>query len=389
MNGGLTHIDLFSGIGGFIEAAAQTGFTTIMGCEIEDDCREYLVRRYGIPVAADIKETDFRSYAGATLVTGGPPCQPASLAGKRKGAGDHRWLWPEAIRVVSKVRPDWFVFENPPGIKTMGLDGILTELEGCASGYETTVLDIPACAVNAPHLRHRIWIVGNRRDAHNQHGKLRGYGSGENGGEQSGQTNLSRNKITGTADAMLQRRGAERDVSGWAPGIKSAGGDKTNAAADIADAACVGRNKIRPEPGRQGRAAGAPVHDGYADNIREQQPPISRQEFRDGANDNVEDGCDTDGTRLQEHPDVIRAHKTSGKTNARQADNRTATAYDNYSLIRRWTGREWVVSRVLRGFSGLDDGPRTRRVLEAMGNAVVVPVAVEILRAIRIAIEKG
>jgi site-specific DNA-cytosine methylase len=377
-----THIDLFSGIGGFIEAATRTGFKTILGVEIEKDCQEYLRRTYDIKVAADIKETDFTPYRGATLVTGGPPCQPVSHAGKRQGAGDNRWLWPEAIRCISEVRPDWFVFENPPGIKTMGLDGILAELENL--GYGIVPLDIPACAANAPHLRHRIWIVGNRRDADNQYGELRGHGPGENSRQQSGETELRGGEITGAADTLRQRRGTERDVSGRTPGTESPGSNETNAAAG----SC------------------------HSDNIREQQPPIPRKEFRAGSYDNVEIGCDTPNIAGRrgcgeqgngEEPEIstgsgcnsfqsrLEGHAGHGDgTPGREKPLRstTATAYDNYSLVRRWTGHEWAVSRVLRGFSGLDDGPRSRRVLETMGNSICVPVAVEILRAIRTAIKR-
>jgi len=100
------------------------------------------------------------------LLTAGVPCQPASLAGKRRGAKDDRWLWPEAIRVIGEARPRWALLENPVGIRTMGLDRIITELE--AMGYTVGTVDIPACAVNSPQLRHRIWIVAHANEGRPQ-----------------------------------------------------------------------------------------------------------------------------------------------------------------------------------------------------------------------------
>lgn len=130
-------------------------------CEIEPNCREFLRRKYpAIPVHEDVRAFDGRKYAGAWLLTGGVPCQPVSCAGRRLGEKDDRWLWPEAVRIVSEARPAWALFENPPGLRTLGLDGILAEME--ALGYACGVLDIPACALDSPQIRHRYWIVSHR-----------------------------------------------------------------------------------------------------------------------------------------------------------------------------------------------------------------------------------
>jgi len=98
------------------------------------------------------------------IITGGVPCQPASTAGKRKGKEDDRWLWPEAIRVIRIFQPTWFIFENVRGLISLdgglAFDTLLSDLE--AEGYEVTPFLLPACAVNAPHRRDRIWFVANR-----------------------------------------------------------------------------------------------------------------------------------------------------------------------------------------------------------------------------------
>lgn len=153
-----THLDLFSGIGGFALAAQWAGFRTVGFCECEAHCRNFLEAEWGVPCHDDIRTLDAKSYRGISLLTGGPPCQPASRAGKQGGTADDRWLWPEALRVLTEAQPDCVVFENPPGILDVGIDGILLEMGGC--GYEVQPFDIPACAVDSPQLRHRIWFVG-------------------------------------------------------------------------------------------------------------------------------------------------------------------------------------------------------------------------------------
>lgn len=161
----LTMLDLFSGIGGFSLAASWTGaIETIAFCEIEPYCQKVLRKNFpGIPIHPDIKQLRREGVGTVDIVCGGPPCQPASCAGKRRGVEDDRWLWPETIRIVQEVHPRWCVFENPTGILTlnggMEFEHILSELE--TEGYEVQAIIVPAASVGAPHLRYRVWIVAN------------------------------------------------------------------------------------------------------------------------------------------------------------------------------------------------------------------------------------
>jgi len=152
------HIDLFTGIGGFTLACRWNQIQTEVFCENDKRCQNFLRKTYpDVPIVPDIRDFDGTKWQGRFLLTGGVPCQPASRAGKQRGKKDDRWLWPEAIRITKEAKPTWALFENPPGIYDVGIDRILSDLEGI--GYEVGVLEIPACAVNAPHIRQRVWIL--------------------------------------------------------------------------------------------------------------------------------------------------------------------------------------------------------------------------------------
>ena len=160
----LTHLSLFTGIGGIDIAAEWAGFKTIGQVERNEYANKILRLRFGdIPRWDDIHDVsadDVRRKTGVkrpTLITGGFPCQPFSTAGKRRGKEDDRYLWPEMLRVVSELRPAWVVGENVAGIVSMALDDCLSDLEG--EGYAVRAFLIPACAVGAWHRRDRVFIV--------------------------------------------------------------------------------------------------------------------------------------------------------------------------------------------------------------------------------------
>lgn len=188
----LTHASLFSGIGGAEIAAAWLGWENLFHCDINEFGRKVL--GYWFPQSKeynDIKTTDFTEWRGRVdILTAGFPCQPFSMAGKRRGADDDRYLWPETLRAINEVRPAWFVGENVFGIASMVLpgeevdmgrtddlfeegnlyrtersfvlDSICRDIED--AGYTVQPVVIPACAVGAPHRRDRVWFVARRED---------------------------------------------------------------------------------------------------------------------------------------------------------------------------------------------------------------------------------
>lgn len=165
----LTHLSLFSGIGGLDLAAERAGFRTVGQCEFADYPYQVLCRHWpDVPKWRDIctlSGGDFYDRTGLRTVdvlSGRFPCQPFSVAGKRRGTEDDRYLWPEMLRVIKELRPAWVVGENVAGIINMALDQVLSDLE--AQGYETRTFVIPACGVDAPHRRDRVAIVAWHND---------------------------------------------------------------------------------------------------------------------------------------------------------------------------------------------------------------------------------
>jgi DNA (cytosine-5)-methyltransferase 1 len=191
-----THLDLFSGIGGWALAAKWAGFRTVGFVEIDSYCQKVLAKNFmaesasvrckhetgnrngepqtqsGTPAVSErcpriygnIFDFDGTAYRGVDLITGSPPCQPFSVAGKQRGAADERHLWPEMLRVVTQARPTWIALEQVPGVIPMELDNMLSSLEGI--GYATRPFIIPACSVDARHRRYRVWVIaGDVSDA--------------------------------------------------------------------------------------------------------------------------------------------------------------------------------------------------------------------------------
>ncbi len=201
----LTHASLFTGKGGFDLGARWAGIPTLWQCEIDRFCQAELRKRY--PEATlypDITTLDLKALQHVDIISGGFPCQPFSTAGQRRGAEDHRYLWPAMRGVIESVRPSWVVVENVAGIATMELPVRLAEVDGetvllrvirdlIRLGYRLPVehdgtpivCNIPACAVGAPHRRDRIWITATLEDTDGE--PFRGSGA-PRGQQQLGHT---------------------------------------------------------------------------------------------------------------------------------------------------------------------------------------------------------
>ena len=163
-------LDLFSGIGGFALGLDSTGFfETVKFVEKDKYCQKVLRKNFpNIPIEEDIKNVKGKE-GDADVIVGGFPCQPMSVAGKRKGTDDDRYLWPEMFRLIREIKPQFVIGENVQGIiniqNGMVLRQVQDDLE--SEGFEVQCFLIPASGIGAWHQRYRVWIVG-----HSQHNGL-------------------------------------------------------------------------------------------------------------------------------------------------------------------------------------------------------------------------
>jgi DNA (cytosine-5)-methyltransferase 1 len=169
----LKHLDLFSGIGGFsLGLEATGGFETVAFCDVEEFPRKVLQKHWpDVKQYKDIKELTYERLKAdgintIDIITGGYPCQPFSVAGRKKGEEDPRHLWPEYFRLVKECRPTWVIGENVGGHIKLGLDTVLENLE--SEGYAVRTFSIPASAVGANHKRERVWIMAYSERNDNQ-----------------------------------------------------------------------------------------------------------------------------------------------------------------------------------------------------------------------------
>ena len=154
-------LSLFSGVGGFDLGLERAGMECVGQVENNEKCLAWLYYQWpNVKKIKDIHDVKGNEFGPVQLICGGFPCQPHSNAGKKLRTKDDRFLWPEMLRVIQELKPRWVLGENVTGFIRMGLDEALSDLEGC--GYETQAFIIPACGVDAPHLRERVFIVAHR-----------------------------------------------------------------------------------------------------------------------------------------------------------------------------------------------------------------------------------
>ncbi len=226
----LNHGSLFSGGGGFDLAAEMMGWNNIFHCEIDPFCNRIL--NYYWPKAYhfhDIQKFDATSFKGKIdILTGGFPCQPFSTAGKRKGTADSRHLWPQMLRIIREIKPEWVVGENVYGIVSWNegvvFEQVHSDLE--REGYEVQTFVLPACGVNAPHRRYRAWFIahaiartgcsqepatdGKQETAHSSQWKDIHHQPGRPGGSQlasyTDNSGLERRKKTGNTTESREKQ---------------------------------------------------------------------------------------------------------------------------------------------------------------------------------------
>ncbi len=209
--------------GGIDLAAEWAGFRTILFCEQDKYCQQVLKKHWpDVLIIEDIKDVNRKTVSeSVTLVSGGFPCQPFSVAGKRRGKEDDRYLWPEMFRVIQELKPTWALCENVANFVNMGLDDALSDLE--SAGYEAQPFLIPACGVGALHKRERVFIV-----AYSERIGRRGRSNGdeERGGrtlQAEGSGARKEQNVLADSEGQYEGRLSEREIekkSGLAGGCQ-------------------------------------------------------------------------------------------------------------------------------------------------------------------------
>ena len=347
-------LDLFSGLGGFSLGLERTGcFKTIAFCEIDKYCNLILNKHWkGIKVYGDVRTLTKKQFEEdgiefPDVITGGFPCQPFSVAGKQKGTNDDRHLWPEMFRVIQEFKPTFVIGENVKNIINIQ-DGVVfetvcTDLE--SEGYEVQTYNIPACAVDAPHRRERIWIVGYSQHNGSLASKItRGINQTSNDDEKrkNETSELTRASGSGNIETMENSGRTLRQRTEF---------ERTN------------ENEIKKEDANQPeRSSGSSGYDVANSDTRFSNR--SREEIQTGRNSvdtSSENVPDTNNERSQGHRIEYELSESKGQ--------------EQISWPRRWEF-EPNVGRVAHGVSG-----RVHR-LRGLGNSIVPQIAEEIGKAI-------
>ncbi len=323
----MKHLDLFSGIGGF-SLAADWVWDDVEHTFCDNDlfCQEVLKKHWpNSKIHGDIRQLRGEPV---DLVTGGFPCQPFSVAGKRRGTQDDRDLWPEMARIIAESKPRWVVGENVAGFIEMELERSVLDLE--RMGYEVQPIVIPACAIEAPHRRDRVWIVAYAASA----------GSGRESRTVRGKDGRQDN------ERVPECKHADSDASHAHGNGRARGKTEVNATET--------RKPTQRNPERRYR--------GIAPNTESKQTNAAKQ----GRLHSELGGENRDTTHSECTRHARKQHQTGQSA--------------RYSWATNWIEVAAALCRVDDGIPRrLDRNPR----LKALGNAIVPQVAAEIFKAIK------
>ena len=335
-------LSLCSGAGGLDLglAIALPGYRTVGHVERETYAAAILVARMEeaamdcAPVWDDVASFDGRPWRSAVdIVTAGYPCQPFSVAGKRRGADDPRHLWPHVARIIGEVEPPFVFLENVANHLRLGFPEVAAGLVGM--GYRLAAGLFTAAEVGAPHKRERLFILAIRE-----------------GDELADPARLLRDPL-------------ERwEPDGDAAALANAEGQCEREPADEADAV-TGSGQTRDEPGDLGRD----VADAYG----ERRAQAKRGQAQDGRPDRREpDVDDADGAGSQGWRDDTGEH--AGERLAWPPGPGDADGWERYLRIA-----PDAEPSIRRGADGL--AHRVDR-LRLCGNGVVALVAAHALRTL-------
>ena len=365
-------LDLFSGIGGFsLGMEATNQIKTIAFVEKDKFCQKVLQKNFkNIPIEEDIRNVKGSNYA-ADIVSGGFPCQPFSVAGKRRGKDDDRYLWDETIRVVAETKPKYFVGENVEGIVNISNGTILQQIQKDleAENFQVQCLIIPASGIGAWHQRKRVWIIGCNLSNSNNSGckdrteQLRGKQTqNEKGFDSSSRSNIISN--SDSYGSHRQKRNETKQSSNEQEKRLSFGNDKDVPNTD---------SRMRRRWGTIGQSRANEIWGFYPEKEKQTEYDIWSKTI----------GCDA---LLREenvtNTNSKRSQRCQLQSNNLQEKNKTSI-YSNNSFKKQqtWWETQSGICGVPNGISYELDKGRSNRI-KALGNSIVPQIAYEIGKAI-------
>jgi DNA (cytosine-5)-methyltransferase 1 len=367
-------LDLFSGIGGFsLGMEATNRIKTIAFVEKDKFCQKVLNKNFkNIPIEEDIRNVKGSNYT-ADIVSGGFPCQPFSVAGKRRGKDDDRYLWDETIRVVAETKPKWFVGENVEGIINISNGTVLQQIQQDLEkeGFQVQCLVIPASGVGAWHQRKRVWIIGCNVSNSN--------------------SNRNTNEIerSNGEKEKVQREHRQKDSSTW-KFIRTNSNDVPNTNSGNVEAGCKRQRRICQESEGERSSSNAA-------NIR--QTLSNSKSMRYGGGSGKE--CGNQGWNFQQSKQKgskIRSEtqgcssQTLSNTDSKglqgcslptklEREQRQVITKRDTEKQQTWWETQSSLCGVPNGISYELDKDRTNRI-KALGNSIVPLIAYEIGKAI-------
>lgn len=393
----LTHLSLFTGIGGIDLAAEWAGFETVGQVEWADYPTKVLEKHWpDVPRWRDIRDLTMEDFYGRNgletveLISGGFPCQPFSVAGKQRGHDDDRYLWPEMLRVIRSLRPRWVLGENVPGILRIAGHDVCQSLVDI--GYSVAIFGYEAAAVGARHRRERIFFVGYaEHDGQLAESQLRSNETtGDYGWQKESQAARQSPRTDRSADASSIRRcecGSEcHEVLGDTIGGRRSGQPRRRSGKEPPN----GHPRVEAEPGTVADADGRESNAGNVCQSRK------TQQFESGTDGSSENGimADTDSERRQRSENTGEIErsgqvceqlasgcypvKTGGSTQPRLGGGLDGLSERLDGIRRSWLDGTWElgIPRVATGVKNRADR------IKALGNAVVPQQVFPILKAI-------
>ena len=363
----LRHFDVCSGIGGFALGFRWAALSEpVAFCEIDPYCQKVLAKNFpNIPIFNDVKELvnektkpeSTRTIPDHDILTSGYPCQPFSVAGKRRGEEDPRNIWPYVYEIVKRKHPTWCVFENVYGHVAMGLDKVLNEME--MEGYTTQTFIVPACSLDAPHLRNRLWIIAHsNRQSESTSTKHGGEGQGKLGSmaDTHRKLNIKQNTRGYGEEKEIPREHRTEDN----PTRESSRTSSTRKSRDgyVADT---------PSTGLERQSEHSPSISCSGEKRSESRSETSRE------NAMADTQC------MGREPRSEEREKFTGEESHGESDHRSSNGSEE-ERARNWWQFEPNVGRVAYGVSSRVDR------LRGLGNAIVPQIAMQIGLSIKEAI---